>query len=65
MNTTELDNAPKFCSRCGDRTIQKKECSGFDTQTGEKRYDTVVKCPRTLHMRVVYDHDGNQYYDIP
>lgn len=38
---------PKFC-HCGRALIVRDETAGFDSETGERRFVTTWRCPRTV-----------------
>lgn len=54
-------DVPKYCWKCGGTLLRETFCSGFDSITGVKVYQTDLKCPRVFpHVKYEYDSKGNE-----
>lgn len=58
MPKTDLENASKYCFRCGNALVQKKIFNHYDSETGEKVYYTRVYCPSMFRY---FGHDNRDY----
>lgn len=56
-------NVPKFCFVCGSELVKVRKFSHYDTQTGQEKYTTHLKCTGLLgmfHDQPFFDSDGNE-----
>jgi len=64
---TDLEKAPKYCSKCSKKLIQMKYSLGYDGDTGKELFGTRLYCSAfkifTWHYDCSFDDNGDEIID--